>query len=300
LNLLSFLNDLPAIQVYIMRLFPTRLAYFAGLLFLTAACTDSTDQQAASSALRYQFHSAPGNGPKPAAGDQVTLHVKFTNSQDSVLQNTWESDAPARVTLQPPAYPASLEEAIFMLSVGDSATFYINADSVFAHTFRQPLPDEYIAPGTDIAFTLKLLEIRTPAQVRASRLAADAALLDDYAQQQAITGVQQLPSGLRYRITRPGSGNSPAPGDTLRIHYSGTFLDGTTFDDSYRRNEPLEIVFGEGSVIAGWEEGIALLKKGGKATLLIPSGLAYGASGLPDLIPPDANLVLEVELLDIR
>ena len=105
------------------------------------------------------------------------------------------------------------------------------------------------------------------------------------------------PSGLRYQIINPGNGDSPKKGDTVKVHYKGMLLDETVFDSSYKRAQPIEFNVGIGQVIKGWDEGIMLLKKGDKAKFIIPSGLAYGEAGAGGVIPPNATLIFEVELL---
>ena len=105
-------------------------------------------------------------------------------------------------------------------------------------------------------------------------------------------------SGLYYKISRSGEGKSPLAGSNVSVHYRGMLMDGSEFDSSYRRNEPINFVLGKGQVISGWDEGIALLNKGASAKFVIPSDLAYGSSGAGGVIPPDATLVFEVELLD--
>ena len=105
------------------------------------------------------------------------------------------------------------------------------------------------------------------------------------------------PSGLRYQIINPGNGDSPKKGDTVKVHYKGMLLDETVFDSSYKRAQPIEFNVGIGQVIKGWDEGIMLLKKGDKAKFIIPSDLAYGEAGAGGVIPPNATLIFEVELL---
>lgn len=108
-------------------------------------------------------------------------------------------------------------------------------------------------------------------------------------------------SGLRYKITQENpSGQSPNAGDMVSVHYEGRLLDGKVFDSSYKRGKPLEFPVGQRKVIAGWDEGIALLKTGEKATLVIPSDLGYGPRGAGGVIPPNAYLVFDVELVDIK
>jgi len=94
-----------------------------------------------------------------------------------------------------------------------------------------------------------------------------------------------------------GNGESPNKGDMVKVHYKGQLLDGTVFDSSYKRDEPIEFKVGLGQVIPGWDEGVMLLSKGDKARFVIPSGLAYGESGAGGVIPPNATLIFEVELL---
>jgi FKBP-type peptidyl-prolyl cis-trans isomerase len=98
---------------------------------------------------------------------------------------------------------------------------------------------------------------------------------------------------------RPGKGPSAKSGDRVKVHYTGTLLDGTKFDSSLDRGEPFAFTLGKGEVIKGWDEGVAGMKKGGKRRLTIPAELGYGKRGSPPKIPPDATLKFEIELLEI-
>src|SRR6201992_3584588 len=112
-------------------------------------------------------------------------------------------------------------------------------------------------------------------------------------------GVKTTASGLQYKIVKEGAGKSPKATDTVLVHYRGTLLNGTEFDSSYKRNEPIS--FPLNRVIPGWTEGLQLVKEGGKAILYIPSKLAYGESGTPGgPIGPNETLIFEVELLKVQ
>jgi FKBP-type peptidyl-prolyl cis-trans isomerase len=109
--------------------------------------------------------------------------------------------------------------------------------------------------------------------------------------------VVELPSGLRYEIVQPGKGAYPKPTDTVKVHYTGKLLNGTTFDSSVQRGEPVDIQLDQ--VIPGWAEGLQKINQGGKIRLYIPPDLAYGDSG-QGAIPPGAVLVFDIELLDVK
>ena len=113
-------------------------------------------------------------------------------------------------------------------------------------------------------------------------------------------GFEETASGLRYQIIQKGSGKKAEKGNTVSVHYKGQLADGTVFDSSYKRNAPLDFQVGVGQVIAGWDEGICLLNVGDKARLVIPSDLGYGSAGAGGVIPADATLVFDVELMDIK
>jgi len=135
---------------------------------------------------------------------------------------------------------------------------------------------------------------------KASKAAREAAQREAAAKEleQHTQGMEQTPSGLFYEITKPGTGGQPKTGDQVAVHYRGLLLDGTVFDSSYQRNDPIRFPIGQGRVIPGWDEGIALLSKGASAKLVIPSHLAYGEQGAGGVIPPNATLIFEVELVD--
>ena len=106
-------------------------------------------------------------------------------------------------------------------------------------------------------------------------------------------------SGLRYKITEKGGGKKAVSGKNIKVHYKGQLLDGTVFDSSFKRDEPIEFTLGIGQVIKGWDEGLALLSVGDKARLIIPSDLAYGEAGAGGVIPVNANLIFDVELVEV-
>jgi peptidylprolyl isomerase len=130
------------------------------------------------------------------------------------------------------------------------------------------------------------------AREKAAKEAEEKALAD------LTNGMEKTESGLYYTITKEGEGEKPEKGAQVSVHYKGTLVDGTVFDSSYQRNQPIDFAVGVGQVIPGWDEGIMLLSKGAAARFVIPSHLAYGAQGAGGIIPPNATLVFEVELVE--
>lgn len=158
---------------------------------------------------------------------------------------------------------------------------------------------EIIRVGADAEAFNAIEAFRTFEGAREKRVAAEReakrAELDKLAQ-----GFEETESGLRYQILQKGTGKQAEKGKTVSVHYKGQLADGTVFDSSYKRKQPLEFPVGVGQVIPGWDEGIQLLQVGDKARLVIPSDLGYGSRGAGGVIPPDAILIFDVELMGVK
>ena len=124
--------------------------------------------------------------------------------------------------------------------------------------------------------------------------------INKYLKENHMKKAQTTASGLVYNVTQEGTGEQAKAGDIVRVHYTGKLLNGKKFDSSYDRNQPFEFSLGAGQVIKGWDEGIALMKVGEKATLIIPSNLGYGEREIPGVIPANSTLVFDVELIEIK
>ncbi len=132
------------------------------------------------------------------------------------------------------------------------------------------------------------------------KLMAEAKKTAEAELEKLAAGFNKTDSGLRYQMLQEGSGEKAEKGNTVSVHYKGQLVDGTVFDSSYKRNQPIDFALGVGQVISGWDEGIQLLKVGDKARFVIPGDLAYGSAGAGGVIPPNATLIFDVELMDVK
>ncbi|WGD34848.1 peptidylprolyl isomerase [Olleya sp. YS] len=157
---------------------------------------------------------------------------------------------------------------------------------------------EIVRVGKDAENFNAIEAFRTFEGAREKRVAAEREAKREALDKLAV-GFEETESGLRYQIIQKGNGKKAEKGNQVSVHYKGQLADGTVFDSSYKRNQPLDFQVGVGQVISGWDEGIQLLNVGDKARFVIPSDLGYGARGAGGVIPPDAILVFDVELVAV-
>ena len=271
---------------------------------------------------KYQPHAlAPTDAPYASrAGMILTVFMEFRTGRDSVLMSSRRMQpTPQPVPL--PAQPArgGLEEALGLLLPGDSAVFRFPADTVFARTFQQPVPPFIRKASNTLLVLASARELLTMAEMTArqaqlqaaaakqaqlkaaAQTTKDVALIQAYLKKNKLVAKKTV-GGTYYVVTRPGKGLPPQKGQTVRVLYKGTVMaTGKEFDSSAKHgNEPIAFPLGVGQVIAGWDQGIALLNKGSKAILLIPSPLGYGTRGAGADIPANAVLRFDVELVDFK
>ncbi|WKB81571.1 peptidylprolyl isomerase [Cellulophaga lytica] len=186
-----------------------------------------------------------------------------------------------------------------------------NKHTVFGHVESGQDVVDAVAQGDTIE-TLEIVRVgeeaekwnaveafRTFEGSREKRLAEEKAQAEAQMEKLAA-GFDATESGLRYKIIQKGNGAKAESGKTVSVHYEGSLVSGQVFDSSYKRNQPIDFQLGVGQVIPGWDEGIALLQIGDKARFVIPSHLAYGSAGAGGVIPPNATLIFDVELMDVK
>lgn len=264
--------------------------------------------------LEYKIIKDDPGIQKPAIGDYMEFHIKsyvHFPKGDSVLFDSrkMNNNQPVPFQVMPPQFKGDLVEGFMMLTKGDSAVFRVPIDSV-VKAGTQLLP--WMQKGKDmkIEYTVVVTSVKTQQQLQTEQKAAaekqssiDEGLIKDYLAKNGIQATR-TPSGLYYKINRMGSGAKPTVGQMVSMNYTGMTLNGTKFDSNvdpeFKHVEPLKFKLGTGQVIRGWDEGIALLPKGTKGVLYIPSTLAYGPQGREPLIPANSILVFDVEVLDVQ
>lgn len=247
--------------------------------------------------LLYKIYKTGTDTVKPKVGDWVSMTMSY-KYKDSVLFDSkagMQGGEPVRFQLPPSDFKGDIYEGIRMLSAGDSADFLISADSLFTKTFRQPKRPDFIDTNSMIQFHIAMISVDSPELLKKKEEDA----LKKYLSDNKIT-VEPLPSGLYFVETQRGSGARIDTGSWIKINFSVGLVDGKKVFSTQDRGEPMEFEYGTNFDTPGFEEGISKMLKGGKATVIAPSRIAFGDKGRGSLIPPYATIVYNVEIVDVK
>lgn len=249
-----------------------------------------TTAQKQTSGLYFVPITTNAGAAKPTTGTNVSFLVTGTLLDGTVFSSFQDRSKPANFVLGNPNTIQGLQEGIALMHLGDKATLLIPSALAFG-----PSGNGGTVPANAV--------VRIDVEVTDFNYAVtDDALIQKYIADNKITGAQKQASGLYYvPVVANATGTPATAGKTVSVLYTGKLLDGSTFDASSQHgNTPLSFTLGAKQVIAGWDEGIALMRKGEKATLLIPSALAYGSSSPGTAIPANSVLRFDVELTDVQ
>lgn len=256
---------------------------------------------------------------KVNVGDILTFNMSYSINNDSVIFDTKENGQPAQLQADTGKYDGDLMGALMNLNEGDSVLYIVNADAFFTKTFGMRQSPPFIDSTDLLYFYMGLDKVQTMEELEAElavkqqeEMAAENVILAKYIADEGITE-QPTESGMYFISQVEGTGRQAESGKTVKVNYSGQLIDGRYFDTSVeevaiaqdifnpnRPYAPLDFVLGSGRVIKGWDEGIALLKEGGKARLIIPSNIGYGANPRPGgIIKPYNTLIFDVELIEV-
>ncbi|MEQ8624494.1 MAG: FKBP-type peptidyl-prolyl cis-trans isomerase [Vicingaceae bacterium] len=304
-----------------------KLSLSVSVLFLTAALfscgkggnSEYPGFEKIEEGLYINFLSKNESAKAVEVGDIITMDMTYSTEDDSVLFETASNGQPVQMRADTAKYTGDISGAFLMMHEGDSAKLIVSADSFFMNTAgMQELPP-FIDSASMLNFTVHISKIQTLEELQAEQSSKNAEMqaaemqqLSEYLSSEGITA-SPTASGLIFISKKKGSGKQAEAGQTVKVNYEGMLLDGTYFDTSVeevakanglyneqRSYEPFEFTLGQGQVIKGWDEGIAMMKVGGKARLIIPSNIAYGANPRPGgPIKPFSTLIFDVELVDI-
>jgi len=234
------------------------------------------------SGLKYIMVQSNKSGEQAVSGTKVTANYSAYLKDGKMFDSSIDRNQPLKATIGKGQLFAGLEEGFSYLRKGEKVKMIIPSKLAFGEKGNGPVP-----PNSDIIFDIEVLDVQKivpPVQFDIKGLEA-----------------KKTASGLTYyEVKRSGSSVKAEAGKTVKVHYTGYLADGTIFDSSVERGEPIEFPLGQGMVIQGWEEGIALMNVGDKLRLVIPYFLAYGEEGRPPQIPAKADLTFDVELMDVK
>jgi FKBP-type peptidyl-prolyl cis-trans isomerase FkpA len=276
--------------------------------------------------LAYRFYEQHASGEGVFPGDMITADVVLRTEDTIFFVSSRDLSIPYQFEILEPLFPGDIYDALMLMCKGDSATFILRGDSLFLLDFQSPELPSFIQPGTMIFMDIRLLDVM-PATVfkehkaqyreRTSDMEEERQKREQTAIQAYITanGITVNPSetGLYYIELKKGSGSPITVGKEVTVDYSAMFISGEIFEttnrdvavknnifDSSMTYGPFRYRHGDTLLIAGWTEGLAYMREGGKARFILPSALAYGEHGVDGLIPPFMPLVYEVEIVTVK
>lgn len=247
----------------------------------------------------YSAIETVGTGAKIQKGDKVTFHFDGKFLDGRPLGNSRQQNKPVTITVgENQMLPGGgFDLALQQLAAGGKGSFVLPSVVCLGDKEMNGIP-AYSSFSFDFE-VLEVLDAKAAAAKKANIGKEQQMQIEAFAKANNLT-IKTLPSGLSYVMETVGTGEQAVAGKTVAVHYTGKLLDGTKFDSSLDRGQPIDFPLGQGNVIKGWDEGIALFKVGGKGKLLIPSYLAYGESSPSPAIPADAILIFDIELVSVK
>ncbi len=294
----------------------TKLIY--GIFFLSVlffSCKQVNEKHTASG-MKYIVYKQNA-GTKAKIRDFVTIDMVYKTENDSILFDSGKNKMPMRFQLTQPPFAGSMQEGLMYMAEGDSATFFVSADSMIRNVFSKLAGPQYVRPeflktGSFLKFDIKLVRLQSELDASEEiyhemdkKIALEKSGIEKYVKDH---GISQFPdsNGIYVIKKSEGKGAEIDMGQTVSINYSGQFLTGLDFDSNKKLGRPYSFVVGSGDVIKGWDFAFRKLRSGDKATLIIPSAFGYGEEGLRNksdgtfIIPPYSPLLFEVEIVAVR
>ncbi len=256
--------------------------------------------------LEYKFIKKSEANKKASLGSNVKIDI-VTSIADSVIFDSKKinNNEPVPTPILPAQHNGDLQEGFAMMHQGDIADFRAIVDSVMREQKQWP---PFAKSGDTMSFKVEMVEIKTKEEIekeeKMASISEEKSITRYIIDNKLSDKVIKTPSGLYYIITQKGSGPNIEIGETVSMNYTGYLLNGNVFDSNidpkFKHVTPFDFPLGKGRVIKGWDEGIALLNKGAKAKLIIPSRLGYGSRAMGEKIPANSVLIFDVEVLGTK
>lgn len=274
-------------------------------------------EQKTESGLRYIIHNTPSGARKIVKGNYITLVMTYRDDRDSLLFDSKTIGSDIRFPLEKIPFHGSFEEGLTLLSKGDSATFFVSADSMYQYLFvkkNNNIPQEQTAfrKNSFVRFDVKILDVQENYDAEADILMKmsvqekkEMADLKKYIADQNITTSPDS-AGYYLIMKEEGKGNAVEKGKIVTVEYEGRFFDNTVFDGTKMAGRPYHFMSGAHHVIPGWEMVISKRRAGDKFTLILPSKLGYGSEGIRNpstgkyIVPPFTPLVFDLTILSVE
>jgi FKBP-type peptidyl-prolyl cis-trans isomerase len=249
--------------------------------------------------LYYKLYKVSKDTVKPKVGDWVTIDyrlvVKSKDKDTTLLNSKYTPQGAVRLQIPPSDYKGDIYSGMKMLSIGDSATFLIPADSLFKRTFKQGARPHFVDSNSMVQFFVNLKLIENPADMKKK----EDETLKKYLTTNNIT-IPPTASGIYYLEQEKGKGNKIDTGMMVSVHFTVSLLDGKQIFSTHERNEPIEFECGQRFDTKGLEEAIKMMSKGTKAKVIVPSAMGFGEQGRGTLVPSFATLLYDVEIVDVK
>lgn len=248
--------------------------------FLSSKGENDSGYITTDSGLKYKI-TEKGDGEKAKVGQRVQVHYTGKLEDGTKFDSSYDRNEPLTFPLGEGRVIKGWDEGIALLQVGDKATLIIPPELGYGSRNIGNIP-----ANSTLIFDLELIAILPEIKIEKFDVSGKTEIETD--------------SGLKFILVKEGAGKKAAAGNTVTVHYTGYLKDGSSFDSSLKRDQPFSFVLGMGKVIKGWDEGVAMMKEGDRARLIIPYDLAYGEKGFPGTIPPKAELTFDIELLKVE
>lgn len=271
------------------------LIFVLMILIILSSCSKKSEIVTLDSGLQYLDDSL-GTGKTVMKDELVTIHFSgwyisdttnlfsdwSTNElkKKTMIGNSKSRNQPVKFVLGANTFIKGVDEGIIGMKIGGKRTIIVPSELAYGPEGIGPIP-----PNSDLKLVIELLDAKERVIVKMWDVDS--------------TKLKTTKSGLKYAIISEGEGEYADSGKVVTVHYSGFLTDSTKFDSSVERDDPFSFLLGAGQVIPGWEEGLKLMKKGGKARFVVPPELGYGGINV-GTIPPNSTLIFDVELIDVQ